>query len=71
MVYVVREDKTVEVRPVKAEVIGNKAVIGDGLKENESVIYEGIIKARPGQPVTPMFNETNAGSNAESQSTEV
>lgn len=70
MVYVVKEDKTVEVRPVKAEVIGNNAVIGDGLKENESVICEGIIKARPGQPVTPMFNETDAESNSESQPTE-
>lgn len=58
MVYVVREDKTVEVRPVKAEVINNMAVISDGLKENEAVICEGIIKARPGQPVTPMFDES-------------
>ncbi len=60
MVYVVKEDKTVEVRPVNAEVIGNDAVISSGLQENESVIYEGIIKARPGQPVTPMFNESKS-----------
>ena len=66
MVYVVKEDKTVEVRPVKAEVIGNKAVVSSGLRENEAVICEGIIKARPGQPVTPMFNEINT----ESQPTE-
>ena len=59
MVYVVKEDKTIEVRPVKAEVIGNKAVISDGLKENEAVVCEGVIKARPGQPVTPMFNENS------------
>ena len=70
MVDVVKDDKTVEVRPVKAEVIGNKAVIGDGLKENESVICEGIIKARPGQPVTPIFNEIDAGSDTESLPTE-
>ncbi len=62
MVYVVRDDKTVEVRPVKAEVIDNKAVINEGLKENESVICEGIIKARPGQPVTPVFDESNTKS---------
>lgn len=62
MVYVVKEDKTVEVRPVQAEVIGNKAVINGGLKEHEAVICEGIIKARPGQPVTPMFNESNTDS---------
>ena len=66
MVYVVKEDKTVEVRPVKAEVIGNKAVVSSGLRENEAVIYEGIIKARPGQPVTPMFNETSIESGTES-----
>ena len=62
MVYVVRDDKTVEVRPVKAEVIDNKAVISEGLKENESVICEGIIKARPGQPVTPVIDESNTES---------
>ena len=67
MVYVVRDDKTVEVRPVKAEVIDNKAVISDGLKENESVICEGIGKARPGQPVTPVIDE----SNSETKPTEV
>ena len=59
MVYVVKEDKTVEVRPIKAEVIGNNAVVSSGLQENEAVIYEGIIKARPGQTVTPMFNENS------------
>ncbi len=62
MVYVVRDDKTVEVRPVKAEVVDNKAVISEGLKENESVICEGIIKARPGQPVTPVIDESNTES---------
>ncbi len=60
MVYVVKEDKTVEVRPVKAEVINNQAVISEGLKENETVIHEGIIKARPGLPVTPVFDETKS-----------
>ncbi len=71
MVYVVRDDKTVEVRPVKAEVIDNKAVVSDGLKENESVIYEGIGKARPGQPVTPVFNGTNTESGTKSKPAEV
>jgi membrane fusion protein (multidrug efflux system) len=51
MVYVVKEDKTVEARPVKAELAENQAIVHDGLKEGEIVISEGIVKARPGQLV--------------------
>ncbi len=55
-VYVIKTDKIVEVRPIQAEIVGNKAVVSNGLKENEVIVSEGIIKARPGQPVTPMFD---------------
>jgi membrane fusion protein (multidrug efflux system) len=48
VVYVVKEDKTIEVRPVNVEPIGNQAVVHSGLNEGEIVISEGIIKARPG-----------------------
>jgi membrane fusion protein (multidrug efflux system) len=57
MVYVVRGDKTVAVRPVKAETIGNYAVIHDGLSEGEVVISEGIVKARPGQAVNAVLKQ--------------
>jgi membrane fusion protein (multidrug efflux system) len=55
IVYVVKKDKTVEVRPVSAELIGNQAIIHSGLKEGEVVISEGIIKARPGIAVNAVL----------------
>lgn len=55
MVYVVKDDKTVSVRPVKAEIVDEKALIYDGLSEDEIVISEGVIKARPGQPVNAVI----------------
>ncbi|MDR1375376.1 MAG: efflux RND transporter periplasmic adaptor subunit [Holosporaceae bacterium] len=54
IVYVVKEDKIVEVRPVKAELVENQAIIHSGLKEGEIVISEGIVKARPGQLVNAL-----------------
>lgn len=51
VVYVVRDDKSVEVRPVKAELVGNNGIINEGLNEGESVIFEGISKVRPGEKV--------------------
>lgn len=51
VVYVVRQDKTIEVRPVKAELVGNEVIVHSGLQEGELVVSEGIVKARPGQPV--------------------
>ncbi|MDR0632457.1 MAG: efflux RND transporter periplasmic adaptor subunit [Holosporaceae bacterium] len=55
IVYVVRDDKVVEVRPVKAELVGDKVVVSSGLKEGEIVVSEGIIKTRPGQPVNAVL----------------
>lgn len=51
VVYVVKEDKTVEVRPVKAELVENNGIVNEGLKEGEIVIFEGVSKARPGEKV--------------------
>ncbi|MDR2724195.1 MAG: efflux RND transporter periplasmic adaptor subunit [Holosporaceae bacterium] len=53
--YVVKEDKTVEMRPIIAELVGNHVIVNSGLKEGEMVISEGIIKARPGQPVNAVL----------------
>jgi membrane fusion protein (multidrug efflux system) len=53
-VYVVNPDNVVEVRPVNAETVGSEVIVNSGLKEGELVIYEGIIKARPGQKVNPV-----------------
>lgn len=51
VVYVVKPDKTIEVRPVKAELVGNEVIVYSGLQDGEVVVSEGIVKARPGQPV--------------------
>jgi membrane fusion protein (multidrug efflux system) len=55
IVYVVKKDQTIEVRPVKAETVGNEALINEGLKEGEIVVSEGILKARPGQKVNAII----------------
>ncbi|GHT92539.1 hemolysin D [Alphaproteobacteria bacterium] len=51
VVYVVKEDKSVEVRPIKAEIIGNEAIVDSGVSEGEVIVSEGIVKVRPGNPV--------------------
>ncbi|MDR3179359.1 MAG: efflux RND transporter periplasmic adaptor subunit [Holosporaceae bacterium] len=56
--YVVKDDKTVEVRPVKAEIVGNQAIVDTGLEENEIVVSEGIVKVRPGNKVNVVMKET-------------
>jgi membrane fusion protein (multidrug efflux system) len=61
VVYVVPANKVVNVRPVKAEIIGNEALIESGLQEGEIVVSEGIVKTRPGQPVNAVLKPTTAG----------
>ena len=58
VVYVVRDDKSVEVRPVKAELVGNNGIINEGLNEGETVIFEGISKVRPGEKVNAVTKAT-------------
>jgi membrane fusion protein (multidrug efflux system) len=54
IVYVVKPDKTVEMRTLKlGERDGDMVVAREGLKAGENVIVEGMMKARPGQPVNP------------------
>lgn len=54
VVYVVKQDNTVEARPVKADLVENNAIINEGLLEGETVICEGLLKARPGAKITPV-----------------
>ncbi|MDR0677246.1 MAG: efflux RND transporter periplasmic adaptor subunit [Holosporaceae bacterium] len=58
--YAIRDDKIVEIRPVKVELIGDKAVVTSGLREGETVVSSGIIKARPGQPVNAVLKAENS-----------
>jgi membrane fusion protein (multidrug efflux system) len=53
-VYVVTSDNKVERRPIKlGQSTPALAVIADGLKQGETVILEGLQRARPGIQVTP------------------
>lgn len=54
MVYVVNADNVVEIRPVKADLVENNAIINEGLAEGEVVICEGLLKAQPRAKVTPV-----------------
>jgi len=55
LVAVVKEDDTVDLRPVKVgERIGSQWIISEGLKPGERVIVEGVEKARPGEKVKPV-----------------
>ncbi|MBR1734049.1 MAG: efflux RND transporter periplasmic adaptor subunit [Alphaproteobacteria bacterium] len=61
VVYVIKDDSTVEVRPVKAELVENHGIINEGLNEGETVIFEGISKVRPGEKVNAVIKDTTAG----------
>jgi multidrug efflux system membrane fusion protein len=53
-VFVVKADKTVEVRPVTVSVTQNNlAAISSGLSPNETVVIDGQDKLRAGSPVEP------------------
>jgi membrane fusion protein (multidrug efflux system) len=59
IVYVVKADKTVEMRTVTlGERDGKDVVVRNGVKAGESVIVEGMMKVRPGQPVVPTDEAT-------------
>jgi membrane fusion protein, multidrug efflux system len=50
--YVITQDKTAEMRPVKvAQIDGAQALIDSGLQEGEQVVVDGQYKLQPGAPV--------------------
>ena len=51
-VFVVKEDKTAELRPIEVErLAGPLAVIAKGLTEGETVVIDGQLRVIPGRPV--------------------
>lgn len=61
-VYVVKADKTAELRPVDVErTFENDAVISKGLAEGETVVVDGQLRVIPGRPVEAR-DPTAAGS---------
>lgn len=57
IVYVIDKENKASIRPVKMRLLGNTAVIMDGLKAGETVVSEGLIKVRNGAPVTPVAKD--------------
>ncbi len=53
LVMIVNEQNIVEMRPIKIGTsIGQMYLIDEGLKAGEKIVLDGLVKARPGQPVT-------------------
>jgi len=51
-VYVVRDDKTVEMRPVEvARTVGDEAIVARGLEGGETVVTDGQLRLTPGAHV--------------------
>ena len=51
-VFVVKEDKTAELRPVTIErTLGNDAVVSKGVTAGETVVIDGQLRVVPGRPV--------------------
>jgi len=50
--YLIKQDKTVEMRPIKvAQTEGNLALVDEGLKPGEQVVVDGQYKLQPGAHV--------------------
>ena len=55
VVYVVKPDNSVEIRPVKvAMTMGNKTVIASGVAPGDTVVTDGQLRIFPGLPVKPV-----------------
>jgi membrane fusion protein (multidrug efflux system) len=52
LVMVVNRENIIEARPVRlADAIGKNFLVEKGLAAGERIVLEGLLKARPGQPV--------------------
>jgi multidrug efflux system membrane fusion protein len=61
-VFVVKEDQTVEVRPiVVARTLTSESVIASGLKPGETVVTDGHLRLTPGSRITPKTSSEKAG----------
>jgi RND family efflux transporter MFP subunit len=60
MVYVVGQDNRLEIRPIKAGMIGSEyAVIDSGLAENERIVVSDLVPAIEGMLLEPVPDETS------------
>ncbi len=56
-VYVIKEDNTLELRPVEGQLQNDMYIISSGLKEGERLVNGGLVKIRPGMLVAPTLQE--------------
>ncbi len=63
MVYVVKPDNSVEIRPVKVSMtVGNKTVIASGVAPGDTVVTDGQLRIFPGVTVKPVeASKTESG----------
>jgi membrane fusion protein (multidrug efflux system) len=71
-VLVVGSDNKIELRPVTlSDAVGDKWIVAKGLRPGETIVVEGLQKARPGAIVKPVFagaqSPTSASDSAASQ----
>ena len=61
-VYVVTQNNVAEVRPIRlGPEVEDGVVVREGLKNDDRVIFDGIIRVRPGAPVRPVESAVSAG----------
>jgi membrane fusion protein, multidrug efflux system len=61
-VFVIKEDKTAELRPVTVERLsGPLAVIAKGVAEGETIVTDGQLRVIPGRPVEIKTADTPSG----------
>lgn len=57
LVYVVDDNNTLSARPIQAELQDGMYIVTDGLKGGETVVYNGLIKVKPGMQVKTEMKE--------------
>ena len=56
MAYVLGENNVVSLRPIRVGPrIDGYRVIREGLKGDETVVVNGLVRVRPGSPITPQM----------------
>ncbi len=62
LVMVINKDNIIEMRPIKITMpVEQMYLLEDGLKDGERIVLDGLVKSRPGQPVTVQDPNTAQG----------
>ena len=55
--YVIKDDNTVEARPIEAQLENDMYLVTKGLNAGDKVVSGGLVKVRAGEKVTPQMQE--------------